>query len=205
MADSTAVQVLATEPLREAGIVAMLDTAPGLSVRKFSLDEPVDIIVADLSALVEETVQQLVSSNQKHRSVAVVITDSPEIDANAVTAAGVVRILHSAEATHSVVLAAIKHAAAADCAAQPASRAGLVAQIQRIREITADKERRPALSEREIAILSHLAEGGDTRGIARSMNISERTFKYLLWCVMNRHSLRNRAHAVAFGIRAGVV
>jgi DNA-binding NarL/FixJ family response regulator len=205
MADSTAVQVLATEPLREAGIVAMLDTASGLSVRRFSLDEPADIIVADLSALVQETVQQLVSSNRKHRSVAVVITDGPEIDASAFTAAGVVRILHSAEATHSVVRAAIKHAAAADRVAQPVSRAGLVAQIQRIREITADKEVRPALSEREIAILSHLAEGGDTREIARSMHISERTLKYLLWCVMNRYSLRNRPHAVAFGIRAGVV
>ena len=60
-------------------------------------------------------------------------------------------------------------------------------------------------SEREIAVLRLLAQGMSTREIARSLCWSERTIKNVVYDLTSRNGLRNRTHAVAVAVRAGVV
>ncbi|WP_256069858.1 MULTISPECIES: LuxR C-terminal-related transcriptional regulator [unclassified Streptomyces] len=41
--------------------------------------------------------------------------------------------------------------------------------------------------------------------MAIKLSYSERTVKYILYGLMKRFSLRNRAHAVSYAIRAGII
>lgn len=60
-------------------------------------------------------------------------------------------------------------------------------------------------SAREIAVLRLLAQGLSTREVARRLAYSERTIKNVVYDLTTRHGLRNRTHAVAVAVRAGVV
>ena len=59
----------------------------------------------------------------------------------------------------------------------------------------------PMLHQREIAVLSLLADGLDTAAVADRLSYSPRTIKNILHAVMLRLNLSNRTHAVAFAIR----
>jgi DNA-binding NarL/FixJ family response regulator len=61
------------------------------------------------------------------------------------------------------------------------------------------------LTEREIAVLSLLAEGHDTAEVGRRLFYSERTVKNIVHDVTSRFDLRNRTHAVAFAVREGYI
>jgi len=50
-----------------------------------------------------------------------------------------------------------------------------------------------------------LAEGDSTEEIAVKLEYSERTVKNVLQLLMRQHRLNNRAHAVAFAWRTGVI
>ncbi|WP_245614500.1 response regulator transcription factor [Actinokineospora inagensis] len=61
------------------------------------------------------------------------------------------------------------------------------------------------LSTRETDILRLVAEGLDTAEIALKMSYSERTVKNVLHEVSTRLNLRNRAHAVGYVMRHGLI
>ena len=58
---------------------------------------------------------------------------------------------------------------------------------------------------REIEVLRLVADGRDTAEVAEELAYSERTVKNVLHDVTTRFGLRNRCHAVAFALRAGVI
>ncbi|MFF3786321.1 LuxR C-terminal-related transcriptional regulator [Streptomyces sp. NPDC001933] len=61
------------------------------------------------------------------------------------------------------------------------------------------------LAAREVDVLRLVAEGYDTADIATKLSYSERTIKNVLHSVMTRLQLRNRAHAVAYVMRQGLI
>jgi len=61
------------------------------------------------------------------------------------------------------------------------------------------------LDRRRRHVLKLLSEGADTRGISASMFYSERTVKGLIHDIEEQLSARNRAEAVAKGIRLGLI
>lgn len=65
----------------------------------------------------------------------------------------------------------------------------------------APSENRPA--GREIEVLRLLADGRDSVEIAQVLGTSERTVTHVFNAVKRRYDLRNRAHAVAYALRAG--
>lgn len=54
-------------------------------------------------------------------------------------------------------------------------------------------------------MLRLVAEGTELADIATKLSYSERTVKYILYGVMKRLHLKNRAHAVSYAIRAGII
>ncbi|WP_329242017.1 response regulator transcription factor [Streptomyces sp. NBC_01478] len=64
---------------------------------------------------------------------------------------------------------------------------------------------RAALSSREVAVLRLIAEGRQCEEIATELAYSERTVRYILYGAMKRLRARNRAHAVSYAIRAGLI
>jgi DNA-binding NarL/FixJ family response regulator len=61
------------------------------------------------------------------------------------------------------------------------------------------------VSPREVDVLRLVADGKELSEIAEKLSYSERTVKYVLHGLMKRLQLRNRAHAVSYGIRTGII
>ncbi|MFJ2646258.1 response regulator transcription factor [Streptomyces sp. NPDC087420] len=61
------------------------------------------------------------------------------------------------------------------------------------------------VSPREVDVLRLVAEGEELCDIATKLSYSERTVKYILYGLMKRLHLRNRAHAVSYAIRTGLI
>ncbi|WP_084144737.1 helix-turn-helix transcriptional regulator [Amycolatopsis jejuensis] len=62
-----------------------------------------------------------------------------------------------------------------------------------------------SLQPREVEILELLAQGLGTVEIADRMSYSERTIKNIISALLTRFDLRNRSHAVAYALRAGII
>ncbi|WP_221354062.1 helix-turn-helix transcriptional regulator [Streptomyces beigongshangae] len=61
------------------------------------------------------------------------------------------------------------------------------------------------LNSREVDVLRLIAEGRQLDEIAAELSYSERTVRYILYGAMKRTGTRNRAHAVSYAIRAGLI
>ncbi|MFE3884918.1 response regulator transcription factor [Streptomyces lydicus] len=61
------------------------------------------------------------------------------------------------------------------------------------------------VSPREVDVLRLIAEGLELSEIAEKLAYSERTVKYVLYGLMKRLNLRNRAHAVSYALRTGLI
>lgn len=64
---------------------------------------------------------------------------------------------------------------------------------------------RSPLTARQTSVLALLAEGHRNAEIARSLACSEHTVKNVIYELMSRLQVRNRAHAVACGVRDGLI
>lgn len=64
---------------------------------------------------------------------------------------------------------------------------------------------RPPLTDRQRTVLDLMAEGHGNAAIARTLSCSEHTVKNTVYELMSRLHARNRAHAVAYGLRHGLI
>jgi DNA-binding NarL/FixJ family response regulator len=61
------------------------------------------------------------------------------------------------------------------------------------------------LTQRELRVLTLLADGYRTSEIALELAYSERTIKHAIAAMISRLELRNRTQAVAFAVREGLI
>lgn len=61
------------------------------------------------------------------------------------------------------------------------------------------------LTARDVCVLRLLSEGRGTAGIAEELAYSESTIKNVIHDLVRQLGARNRAHAVAMAIRAGLI
>ncbi|CAM01889.1 DNA-binding NarL/FixJ family response regulator [Saccharopolyspora erythraea NRRL 2338] len=83
----------------------------------------------------------------------------------------------------------------------------LIDQVQRVyREVLAPQDlAMSGITNREIDVLRMVSEGFDLKHIAQELHFSERTVKNVLYNFTNRFNLHNRAHAVSYAIRSGLI
>ncbi|MFD8494729.1 response regulator transcription factor [Amycolatopsis sp. NPDC059657] len=200
--DEVRVAVCAVDPITRAGLVNCLETRPGLTV----VETGADVVVAGFHRFCSGAVAAL-RGVTADVPVVLLVNGIKEPELLAAIECRVVAILPRAAAADERLGAAV-HAAAADRAELPPNLLGpLVTHLERLhREVL-----RPnglvagRLTEREIDVLRLMADGLDTDEIARSLRYSERTVKNIIYAVTRRLSLRNRSHAVAYAMRAGVI
>lgn len=118
---------------------------------------------------------------------------------------GVVAVVRRREASPAGMLRAIKAAQNGAGELPPDLLGGLLAQVGEARRALGQHGAvsLPGLSGREVDVVRLVAEGFDTREVARKLSYSERTVKNVLHGLMLRLHLRNRAHAVAYAARHG--
>ncbi len=120
--------------------------------------------------------------------------------------AGVHAMLRSTHATSSQLAAAVRAAHRGD---------GRLPQDMLIRLLASAPApappARPAvippavLTARQTTVLALIADGHDNAAIARELSCSEHTVKNIVYDLTARLQVRNRAHAVARGVRAGLI
>jgi DNA-binding NarL/FixJ family response regulator len=139
--------------------------------------------------------------------VVCVATAPTATDVTTAVAAGVTTIIHRRQATAERLADPIAAAAAGGADLPADLLRGLLDHTRDLHHTVL----RPAgltptgCTPRQVQVLHLIATGHTTAQIATLLHQSERTVKSDLAAYASRYELRNRAHAVAHAIRAGII
>jgi DNA-binding NarL/FixJ family response regulator len=206
--DQIPVIVCAADPLSQAGIASQLRRAHGFTIAPED-DPPSDavaVVVADTMTDEVASALQVLHAKGVAR-VVLLISRLDDRDLLAAVEAGASGILRRSEATAGNLAAAIRSAAAGEGTLSPDLLGRLLRQVGQLQRqvLTPRGLTFSGLTERETAVLRLLSQGCDTPEVGRRLFYSERTVKNIIHDVTSRLELRNRAHAVAYAIREGLI
>lgn len=202
------VVVCAADPLSRAGIVSQLRRLSGFSIASLDSvpDGAVALVVAD--GMTDEVAADLrVLRGRGITRVVLLVARVDDRDLLGAVEAGVSGVIRRSEATAGNMAAAIRSAAAGEGTLSPDLLGRLLRQVGQLqRQVLQPRGLTfSGLTERETAVLRLLAQGCDTAEVGRRLFYSERTVKNIIHDVTSRLELRNRAHAVAYAIREGLI
>lgn len=202
------VLVSAADPLSRAGIISQLRRAQGFGVVPDGEvpEDVVALVVADeLDASVLAEMRAM--RGRGVRRVVLLISRVDDRSLLAAAEAGVTGVVRRNEATPGNLAAAIRSAAAGEGTLPPDLLGRLLRQVGQLqRQVLSPRGLTfSGLTEREASVLRLLADGFDTAEVGRQLFYSERTVKNIIHDVTSRLELRNRAHAVAYAIREGLI
>jgi DNA-binding NarL/FixJ family response regulator len=202
------VVVHSTDPMTYVGLTSYLKSRPEMVIVDQDEASHADVAVFSTERLTSEAMNRLRALSAE-RTVPTVLMASELTEAPllAVVECGVVAILPRSAVTGEQLVDSIM-AAAAGNGVMPRDILGkLLKRVEMLqREVLAPNGLNVAgLEPREVDVLRLIAEGWGTDEIAKELQYSERTVKNVIYNVTNRLKLRNRAHAVAYALRAGVI
>ncbi|MFI8233876.1 LuxR C-terminal-related transcriptional regulator [Streptomyces sp. NPDC101209] len=197
------VSVVALDPVLEAGIRATLLVRPELTVCE-PADARVAVLTVDRLGPAELDMVRA-TRTQTHRPAVVLVAGLlASGDVLHALAAGARGLLLRREADASRLAHAVLAAARDDCTLPPGLLEELLDQPDAsVRGSGGWSE--GMLSERERSVLRLVAEGHETAEIAQRLAYSPRTVTTVVHDITQRFRLRNRAHAVAYALRAGLL
>ncbi|MDP9482775.1 MAG: response regulator transcription factor [Chloroflexota bacterium] len=202
------VVVCAADPLSRAGIISQLRRVHGFSIA--SVDDPpagaIALVVAD--GMNDDVAGDLRALRGRGiNRVVLLVARVDDRDLLAAVEAGVSGVIRRSEATAGNMAAAIRSAAAGEGTLSPDLLGRLLRQVGQLQRqvLTPRGLTFSGLTERETSVLRLLAQGHDTAEVGRQLFYSERTVKNIIHDVTSRLELRNRAHAVAYAIREGLI
>ncbi|TDV52036.1 helix-turn-helix transcriptional regulator [Actinophytocola oryzae] len=196
------VRVCALDAITSAGLVKCLE--PDVTVS----DGEVDVVVAGFDRLNAAAVAVLRSAAAEvGRPVVLVVNEIREVELLPAVECRVVAILPRAAAADGRLAQAVQTVAAGGADLPPNLLGQLVGHAERLhKEVLASHGLTASgLSQREVDVLRLMADGLDTNEIAKNLSYSERTVKNIIYTITNRLRLRNRPHAVAYAMRAGII
>ncbi|WP_329563931.1 helix-turn-helix transcriptional regulator [Kitasatospora sp. NBC_01266] len=215
MPEPVAVSVVALDPVLEAGTLSALRLCAELTATASptagAFDNPEDrprVVVLTVDRFGHDELELLRATRDTPARPAIVLVAGELAPADALhaLAAGARALLLRREADPARLAEAALAAARGDCTLPPE----LFDQVLG-RSATEHHRHRgrpgqvPGLSDRERAVLRMVAEGHETSEIATELAYSQRTVTTVLHDITQRFRLRNRAHAVAYALRAGML
>jgi DNA-binding NarL/FixJ family response regulator len=202
------VYVTATDPILQTGVGSQLRARPEITLVAHPAQEP-DVVCVVVSDVVDDAALRLVRElrGQGLRQIIFVLSTIDDGALLAAIEAGVCGLVARAEATPERLVSAVRQAAGMGGVLSPKLLGRLLNQVNRLQNqvLTPKGLRFTGLSDREAAVLRMIAQGMEVREIAHELSYSERTIKNTLHDVVSRFQLRNRAHAVAFVMREGMI
>ncbi len=202
------VHIEASDPVSAMGIGGELRLRPDVLVV-----DPAEQPGADVIVLVSDDVDGATCTRLRTLQrdgcarVVLVVTRLEDAGLLAAVEAGACGILRRSEACAERIAEAVMTAARGDGSVPPDLLGRLLSQVSRLqRHVLAPRGLSlNGFTEREVDVLRLLSEGWDTSEIASKLAYSERTVKNVIHDITSRLQLRNRAHAVAYAMRAGVI
>jgi DNA-binding NarL/FixJ family response regulator len=208
MTERIPIFVYARDPISEAGIAAALRGAPQLDVLADPDLDHADVAIVAADEVDDETLR-VIRGIQRSGGPRVVLVVAHPDDSGLVAAveAGACGLLRRSGATPDVLTRAVIAAAQSDGMVSPDLLGRLLSQVGRLqRHVLGPRGLTfSGLSERELGVLSLVADGLGTSEIAEKLSYSERTIKNIIHDITTRFHLRNRSHAVAFAVRQGLI
>lgn len=206
--EPTPVAVHARTPILRAGVMALLHGQVAVEPVPAERLQDADVLVVAHDHLVIADLRALRERNPEFtKPIVLVVQDLRESQLLGAVECGVRALVPLAQATSDRLIHTIA-AVAAGAGDIPSKLVGpLLDQVHLLH----DRVLRPngltssGLTPREINVLTLLAEGKDTGEVAEALWYSERTVKNIIQSMISRLNLRNRAHAVAYAARAGVI
>jgi DNA-binding NarL/FixJ family response regulator len=168
----------------------------------------VDVFVVAVRRVTADIMATLRSVASESSIRTVLVTDNlSETDLLTAVECRVVAVLPRRAATGERLIHAIAAASAGRGFLPPDLLGTLLGQVERLQRevLAAHGLNATGLAAREIEVLRLMADGLDTLEIAELLCYSERTVKNIMYSLMNRLNLRNRPHAVAYAVRAGII
>jgi DNA-binding NarL/FixJ family response regulator len=199
MRDPVPVSVAALDPMVESGAMTVLRTRSDVAVVSPAENPRVVVVVVDDVDERELDLVRRIRGAAQRPEVVLVATELTTTAALHALAAGARGLLRRREANADRLARAVVAAVDGDTTVLPEMLADLVTGAP------GAQGARSALSERERDVLRLVADGQDTDEIARELSYSPRTVASVVHDVISRFRLRNRAHAVAYALRAGLL
>lgn len=199
----------AHDPLSQAGIISHLGRNPDLEMISPDRLADADIIVVTAPLMNGQALTHLrtLAAAASEARFVLILDRLGDSDLLSAVELGVVAVLWRSEATADRFGHMLMTVSRGGCDLPTELQAKLVADVASLqREVLAPRGLTAGgLDSREVDVLRFIAEGLDTSEIAEKMLYSERTVKGILYGLMARLNLRNRSHAVAYAMRAGIL
>jgi DNA-binding NarL/FixJ family response regulator len=206
-AEFVRVNVVALDPLLEAGAASVLRGCREIAV--VAADQPAEVTVVIVDRVTDQVLDTIRATRAAaHRpDVVLVATELAAGEALHAIIAGARGLLRRHEVGPARLARMVLAAASGDCTVPPEMLDDLLEQSVGAPASTGSGAGLAGigLNERERAVLRLVADGQDTHEIARALSYSARTVTSVLHDVTYRFRLRNRAHAVAYALRAGLL
>lgn len=194
------VNVVATDPVLEAGVTSALLGCPDIAVVTTRDRAVVTVLVVEHLGREALDAVRSVRAGADRPEVVLVVPEVEPAEALWAIAAGARGLLRRREATADRLTRTVLAAGEGDCTVSPDMLDRLLAAPTVPPGTLASN-----ISERERAVLRLLADGRETGEIAQELCYSTRTVTSVVHDITRRFRLRNRAHAVAFALRAGML
>lgn len=202
------VVIQASDPISHAGITCELASRAEVTSLPLNRRADADVVIVAVAHLTSDVLSAMHRAAEATNKPVVLITDdADEADLHAMVECRTVAVLPRAAATGDRLLRSVLAAASTGNKPPDEPMAELLKNMELLRkEMQATQENAPAsLNLREVEVLRLVSEGFETAEIAGQLCYSERTVKNVIYAITNRLNLRNRQHAVAYALRAGVI
>ena len=204
----TQVLVRATDPILQNGVSAALRTRQEVWLVSDDTD-PAGTVALVAADRFDDRAAQLLRVLQGRGFSRIVLVSGEMAEAEILTAveAGVCAVARRAEATPEMLVRLVKAAAAGEGALPPDLLGRLLNRVSRLQRHVLEPRglQLAGITTREGEVLRLVASGLSTQEIAEKLCYSQRTVKSIIHDVTNRFQLKNRAHAVAYALKEGLI
>ncbi len=204
-----AVVVLSSDPWASAGAASHLRAQEDITLLPEQELERADVLVVIEHEVSDDVLDELVSRTRDLDVVPLCVLVTDELGTRTFLRAlehGVVAVLPLGQTNGPRMIKAVLTARAGGADFPGRFQGALLNYLRHIHRdvLLPHGLATTGLTKRESDVLAMLAEGFDTREIAAKLSYSERTVKYVLHNMMEKHDIKHRPHAVAFAIRGGL-
>ena len=205
----TRVSVLADDPVTLAGLGGQLRTSRALDVVPFRSEQLPAVVVIGAAGFDAEQLRRVRAVQYGGRTQVVAVVG--ELDGASLLEgieAGACVIIRRRDATNERLLEGVRMAATGEGSVPGDLLSRLMRRVGESDPLDASATpatARHSLTHREIKVLRLLADGCSTAEIAAELAYSESTIKGAIHELTSRLDLRNRSHAVAYALRAGLI
>jgi len=189
------VQVLAADPFLRAGLAGALADCPEFA------DGDGGVAVLAVDEVDDAAVNAIRAAKARLATVLLVTGKIDAFGAARAIEAGACGVLRREQACAQTLVSAVRAAATGHGTMPPDLLSGLFESADRRGPAFAP----PELTARERDVLRMVADGHETAEIASALAYSSRTVTTIVHDITHRLRLRNRAHAVAYALRQGLI